>query len=424
MKDASRIEEQFELGDQRRFMIPCPHCDELQHLKWPNLRWKKDGRRCSAAWYVCEHCGGEISEYQKAGIMSGGRWVPHNPEGLWRSYHINALYSPIGLGLSWAELADEWIEAQDDPSKLMRFVNTRLGETWADRSHDLKPNTLIARAEPYELRTVPMGCLVLTAGIDTQDDRLEIQIVGFGMGDKEWVIDYHVIPGNPAEQQVWDALADYLNAEFINTFGRALRIEASAIDTGGHHTHAVYAFVRSQRVRRCMAIKGASQSGRTILGKPSHQDVNWRGQTIKKGVALYTVGTDTAKHLIYARLNGDADKDPDERKMHFSTELEPKYFDGLVSETYNPRKNRWELKKGKRNEPLDTRVYAIAASHHPELYLHKWRQSDWVKRTAMIEPEAKPEAAPAPDASEDKPIVKTNSTMPAKRRSGGFASNW
>lgn len=388
MKDASRIEEQFELGDQRRFMVPCPHCDERQHLKWPNLRWKKDGRHCSHAWYICEHCGGEINEHQKAAMLAQGRWLGHNPEGLWRSYHINALYSPIGLGLSWAELVDEWIEAQDDPSKLMRFVNTRLGETWADRSHDLKPNALIARAEPYALRSIPMGCLVLTAGVDTQDDRLEIQIIGHGRDDKQWVIDYHVIPGSPAEQRVWDALADYLNAEFTNAFGRAMRIEASAIDTGGHHTHDVYAFIRSNRVRRCVAIKGASQTGRVILGKPSHQDVNWRGQTIKKGVALYTVGTDTAKHLIYARLNGDADKDPADRKMHFSTELEPQYFDGLVSETYNPRKNRWELKKGKRNEPLDTRVYAIAASHHPELYLHKWRPSDWMRRSMMIEPEA------------------------------------
>jgi phage terminase large subunit GpA-like protein len=424
MKDASRIEEQFELGDQRRFMVPCPHCDERQHLKWPNLRWHKDGRRCSSAWYVCEHCGSEISEHQKASMMAAGRWQSHNPEGLWRSYHINALYSPIGLGLSWAELADEWIEAQDDPSKLMRFVNTRLGETWADRSHDLKPNVLMARAEPYELRTIPVGCLVLTAGVDTQDDRLEIQIVGHGRDDKAWTIDYHVIPGNPAEQRVWDALADYLSAEFTNSFGRTLRIEATAIDTGGHHTHAVYAFVRSQRVRRVIAIKGASQPGRTILGKPSHQDVNWKGQTIKKGVALYTVGTDTAKHLIYARLNGDADKDPSERKMHFSTALEPSYFDGLVSETYNPRKNRWEIKKGKRNEPLDTRVYAIAASHHPELYLHKWRQSDWTKRAAMIEPESIPtsEAVAAPE--ETSAAIKVKHIIPNKRRPGGFAGNW
>ena len=398
MKDASRIEEQFELGDQRHYHVPCPHCGERQHLKWTNVRWQKgQGGRATRAWYVCEECGAEIDEHHKPAMLAGGRWLAGNPDGAWRSYHINAVYSPIGLGLSWAELADEWIEAQDDPAKLMRFVNTRLGETWADRSHDLKPNALAARAEPYPLRTVPAGALVLTAGVDTQDDRLEIRVTGWGWRDgsvHDWIVDYHVIPGKPNEQRIWDALDDYLTASFANAHGKTLHIEATAIDTGGHHTHDVYAYVRRAKARRVIAIKGASQPGRVILGKPSHQDVNWRGQTIKRGVALYTVGTDTAKHWIYARLNGDADKDPSERRVHFSTHLEPWFYDQQVAETYNPRKNRWEVKKGKRNEVLDTHVYCIAASHHPELYLHKWRPIDWKRRALMLEPEQTTDQTP------------------------------
>ncbi|HQL10535.1 MAG TPA: phage terminase large subunit family protein, partial [Lentisphaeria bacterium] len=388
MKDASRIEEQFELGDRRRFHVACPHCEERQHLKWTNLRWQKGvGHRVTRAWYVCEECGAEIEEHHKPAMLTSGRWIAENHDATWRSYHISALYSPIGLGLSWAELAEEWIEAQDDPAKLTRFVNTRLGETWADRSHDVKPNILAARAEPYTLRSLPRGCLVLTAGIDTQDDRLEVQILGHGIDGKKWTIDYHVIPGNPADDKVWNALDDYLTAEFANDYGKTLRIEASLIDTGGHHTHAVYAYVRRAKARRVIAGKGASTPGRVILGKPSHQDVNWRGQTIKKGVALYTVGADTGKHLLYNLINGDNDRDPGERKLHFSQQLEPGFYDGLVSETYNPRKNRWELKKGKRNEPLDTWNYANAASHHPELYLHKWKPADWKRHAAMVEPE-------------------------------------
>lgn len=398
MKDASRIEEQFELGDRRRYLVPCPHCGERQHLKWSNVRWNKTGIRCASAWYVCEECGAIIEEHYKGAMLAAGKWVAHNPGAPWPSYHINALYSPLGLGLTWAELANEWIEAQDDPAKLMRFVNTRLGETWADRSHDVKPNVLQARAEPYELRTVPAGCLVLTAGVDVQDDRLEISIIGWGAGEKNWTIDYHVLPGNPADEKLWARLAEYLNATFANAHGKTLRIEATAIDTGGHHTHAVYAFVRSNAVRRAIAVKGASTPGRTILGKPSHQDVNWRGQTIKKGVALYSVGVDTAKHLLYNRLNGDADKDPNERKVHFSQQLEASYYDQLVAETFNPRRNRWEIKKGKRNEALDTWVYACAASHHPELYLHKWKAADWAARARMLEPteEQASEAATMP----------------------------
>lgn len=423
MKDASRIEEQYDLGDQRRYMVPCPHCDERQRLKWTNIRWQKIGARVARAWYVCEHCGCEIDEHHKPAMLAAGRWVADNPDAGWRSYHISAIYSPIGLGLSWAELADEWIEAQADPAKLMRFVNTRLGETWADRSHDLKPNVLIARAEPYALRTVPLGALVITAGVDTQDDRLEIRLIGWGAEGREWTIDYHVIHGNPAEDKVWDALDHYLTAEFRNSCGKTLRIEATAIDTGGHHTHAVYAYVRRSKARRAIAIKGASTPGRVIMGKPSHQDVNWRGKTVKKGVALYTIGTDTAKHWIYARLNGDADKDPSERKVHFSSELDQQFFDQQVSETFNPRKNRWELKKGKRNEVLDTHVYAIAASHHPELYLHKWKVADWKRRAAMLEPEQPDQTAQEAERTMPEKTAVKRTARPAPSPSYG-SNEW
>jgi phage terminase large subunit GpA-like protein len=400
LKDTSQIEELFEEGDQRHYHVPCPHCGELQQLKWANLRWTKDvvnPKRISSIAYYCEHNGCVIEEHHKTEMLRehghGGkaRWIPCAPDNPYKSYHINALYSPSGLGLTWMELAYEWIAAQDDPEKLMVFMNTRLGEPWADRSHDIKPNILLARAEPYGLRTIPIGCLLTTAGVDVQDDRLEIQITGHGREDKTWPIDYHVLWGNPADEKLWDALGKFLqDAKFTNSFGKSLRLEGTAIDTGGHHTHMVYNFVRTAGVKyglvRVIACKGASTYGRAILGKPSMQDVNWQGKTLKKGVALYVIGADTAKHLLYNRLNGDNDKDPSERKVHFSTELESRYFDGIVSEAFNPRKNRWEQKKGKHNEELDTWVLSIAASHHPELHIHKWKKSDWDRREAMIEP--------------------------------------
>lgn len=427
VKDASRIEEQFELGDQRRFMLPCPHCGERQHLVWGNMRWHAVKGRVSRAWYNCHECGAEIDEHQKPAMLAAGKWQAHNPDGLWRSYHINALYAPIGIGENWCELAERWLLAQNDLTKLIAFINTVLGETWADRSRDIKPNVLLARVEPYGLRTVPPGCLVMTAGVDVQDDRLEIQILGWGSGNRRWTLDYHVLPGNPSGDALWMALAEYLNgAVFENICGKQLRIEATAIDTGGHHTHMVYQFVRSGAVRRALACKGASTPGRVILGKPSKQDVNVRGQTIKKGVALYLIGTDTAKALLYGLLHDDADKPPEERKVRFSHALESSYFDQLVSETYNPRKQRWELKKGKRNEALDTHVLAMAASHHPELHIHKWTKLDWQRRAAMLEPEqsAAPELqAEAPPASAAAPVAKPARQPAPPRQNSSFASD-
>lgn len=428
MKDASRIEELFDNGDQRHYQLPCPHCGEYQHLKWPNVRFTKNianPKRLDAVSYYCEHNGCIIEEHHKTEMMANGKWIAEAPQNPYKSFHINALYSPIGLGLSWTELAYEWIAAQGDPAKLMRFINTRLGETYADRSHDLKPNVLIARAEPYQLRTIPIGCLVLTAGVDVQDDRLEIQITGHARNDKTMPIDYHVIYGNPADEKVWKALADYLiAAKFINHFGRELKIEATAIDTGGHHTHTVYQFVRlssSLKIPRVIACKGASTYGRAILGKPSLQDVNYKGQTLKKGIALYIVGADTAKHLLYNRLNGDVDKDSSERKVHFSTELDSSYFEGLVSETFNPQKNRWELKKGKRNEQLDTWILSIAASHHPELYLHKWKKSDWDRREAMIQPNNSTSEILSEDVIK---VEEVKVKQPRAMRNPGFVKGW
>jgi phage terminase large subunit GpA-like protein len=395
MKDASRIEELYEGGDQRQYHVPCPHCGELQTLKWPNLKWTRhpDTKRITEVYYVCNVHGCVIQEYSKASMLPelghGGqaRWIPDVPGAAYPSYRINALYSPIGLGRSWTELVTQWIEAQGDNAKLMRFMNTRLGETWADRTRDIKANSLEARAEPYTLRSVPQGCYVITTGVDVQDNRLEIKALGHGKGNRTWTLDVHVLPGNPTDESLWQALADYVNnIKFTNSHGKELVSEACAIDTGGHHTHDVYAFVRANKVRRPMACKGASTPGRVILGKPTDQDVNWRGVTIKKGVKLYLLGTDTAKHQLYNRLHDDAEKDPSDRKVHFSNQLDSSYYDQLVSETFNPRKNQWELKKGKRNEQLDLWVLCVAASHHPELYLHKWKAADWDRRAAMLEP--------------------------------------
>ena len=427
VKDASRIEEQFELGDQRRYMVPCPHCGERQHLVWANIRWHAVKGRVTRAWYNCHECGAEIDEHQKPAMLAAGKWQPHNPDGLWRSYHINALYAPIGIGENWCELAERWLLAQNDLTKLIAFINTALGETWADRSRDIKPNVLLARAEPYDLRTVPPGCLVITAGVDVQDDRLEIQITGWGRHDRSWVLDYHVLPGSPSDDKLWMRLAEYINgAAFENCRGKTLRIEATAIDTGGHHTHMVYAFVRSGAIKRAIACKGASTPGRIILGKPSKQDVNLRGQTLKKGVSLYLVGTDTAKALLYGRLHDDTDKPADERKVHFSHRLEDWYYDQLVSETYNPRRQRWELKKGKRNEALDTWVLSLAASHHSELYLHKWKKTDWDRRAAMLEPDQPTTPEPENRPAETKREEPTQPARPVEQRrpqSGGFASS-
>lgn len=392
IKGRSRIEEKFEKGDQRRYHVPCPHCGHMQHLQWQGLQWAKD---LSSAWYVCQENGCCIEEHHKTDMIAKGQWVPGNPNARTgvRSYHINCLYYQFGLGPTWLELARMWLDAQGDPAKLKTFTNDRLAETWEDASmRAVRHNAIAERAEAYALREAPVGVLYVLAGVDTQDDRLEVTLTGFGRGMAFWVLDYHVLPGDPADPATFAALTEYLNKPIQRQDGVILRVEATAQDMGGHRTEDVKHWVRQALVRRPMAIQGAIQNNAPILGKPRMLDVTYKGVTDKKGVRVYYVGTVAAKNWLFGRLSVDAERPADERMTHFSHELEPSYYQGLTSETYNPAKNRYEKKRGARNEPLDTWVYSYAAAHHPELRLHRMRAVDWDGREKQLLAQIKPAA--------------------------------
>lgn len=379
IKGISRIEALYEKSDRRRYHVPCPHCGHEQPLEWSGLKWgpRVDGL-VTGVVYICAECGCHIEEHHKTEMIRCGRWVAEQPGARIRGYHINALYYQIGLGPRWADLVEMWLDAQGDHAKLKTFVNDRLAETWEDPAmRNIRHNAIADRAEPYPLRTAPDGVLVVTAGVDTQDNRLAVQLVGWGVGMSFWVLDYVELMGDPADEPVWAALTELLSRPIEHAYGAKLRVQAVAIDTGGHRGEAVKSYVRSGRVRRPMAIFGAVPNNAPVLGKPKAVDVTWRGQTDRKGVYIYQVGTVNVKHWLYGRLSTDADKDQAERVTHFTDQLPPEYFAGLVSETFNPAKNRFEKRRGARNEPLDTWGYAFAAAHHPELRLHRKTRAEW-----------------------------------------------
>jgi len=201
MKSTSRTWYLWERSDQRHYHVACPHCGERQPLVWAGLKWdtvvhSSIPRR---AWYVCRDCGGEIEEHHKTRMIERGGWVPHAPDvTARRGYTLNCLYYQLGLGPRWADLAQMWLDAQGDQARLKTFVNDRLAEPWEDKgTAHVRANIVQERAEPYALRTAPAGVLRITAGVDTQDDRFEVQITGWGRGMSFWVLDYVVIPGDP-----------------------------------------------------------------------------------------------------------------------------------------------------------------------------------------------------------------------------------
>lgn len=375
IKGVCRIDARYEASDQRRYYMPCPHCLAEIAFEWIGLQWMPGGQ---SVVYVCPECACIIHEHQKTDMMKAGRWIPTFPGRSIRGYTVNCLYYQIGLGPRWATLVEMWLDAQNDPSKLKTFINSRLAEAWEDPTmRAVKFNVIADRAEAYKLRTAPLGVGAITAGIDTQDNRLAVQIVGWGRGMSCWVLDYIELMGDPADDAVWIALIDLLNRPIEHVNGHQLPILAAAIDAGGHRTEAVKDFVRRRLIRRPMVIFGAVNNNAPVLSKPKAQDVNWRGNYNKRGVHIQHVGTVAIKNVLFGRLATDGDKDIASRMVHFSEDLPGEYFSGITSETYDPRSNRFVKKRGARNEPLDTWVYAYAAAHHHELRLHLHTQAKW-----------------------------------------------
>ena len=391
IKDVSKVEREFERSDKRRYYVPCPHCGHKQWLRWRGFNDDHNDQRSKAyrlvwaddlktkAGYICEDCGTIIEERYKTFLLENGEWMPTAiGDGVTRGYHLNSLYSPAGWK-SWVEILREFEEASADPSKLKTFVNTTLGETFEEAySARLDADGLAKRAELYDLLTVPMSGLVVTAGIDVQDNRIEIVQRAWGEGEESWLVNRSVIHGDPGKIELWNQVLDVLDMPLMHESGATMTTYAAAIDSGGHYTHEVYAFARQHKNRHILAIKGMSQPGKVILGKPTKQDINIRQQTIKRGVSLWPVGTDTAKATIYGRLR-NTESGPG--TYHWPVGLPVDYWQQLTAEKQITKvvngfaKRVWVKKAGDRNEALDCEVYSLAALEY--LYTRHNRATFW-----------------------------------------------
>ncbi|MCK6435982.1 phage terminase large subunit family protein [Rivihabitans pingtungensis] len=424
---ASRISDLHDQGDRRRYYVPCPHCGEYQTLEFEQLRMSVDRQ---TAYYICPENGCQVEEHHKNQMLAAGEWRATAPgDGETVSYQISALYMPLGW-LSWLTLLKQKEKAdaalqKGDPEPMQVFYNTRLAKVWDNAHERTRGSELMARAEDYALRTVPVGALILTAAVDTQANRLELLIKAWGEGLENWVIDHRVIMGDPAEQSTWDMLDEQLTAEFVHPSGQRMTIAAVAIDSGGNHTQEVYQFCRLRRWRHVLAVKGASKPGKPVLAqRPSKVDVTWRGTSEKGGAELWMIGTDTAKDWIYNRfklLEGPG-------AQHFSKDLPADFYDQVTAERKLVRfvKGRkvteWVKPKAERNEALDLSVYNLAMAHY--LGLHRYQQADWEKlklryaQTGLFDAPA-PTAMPAPPAAtkpDPAPAGSAVSHTPVQRR--------
>lgn len=389
IEGASVIEREFEASDQRHYEVPCPHCDHRQALEIDQLT--ADGQ------YLCVGCGKLIAEAHKPGMLAAGCWVPRNPESGVPGFHINALYSPIGLGDPWAEIARKRAEAIANPDKAITFHNTLLGLPYASERTQVEQHELEQRVEDYPLRTVPDGGLILTAGVDVQHDRFAVAVYAWGRSEQCWLVDYVEIDGDPTSQEGYASLDETLRTVYPKRTGTLMHIECAFVD-GGNWTEEVAKFVRRRQqrfvstgtVQRRQFIelcRGRTTEDGRVVYRPKRTETNQRGQTLARSVGVWGIGTNAAKTVLFGRLRADAGVEPDARHMHFPSGLPPEYFRGLTSEYFDLRLNRWQKKKGARNEPVDVLVYSYAAALSPHVRMDKLHEHEWLRREAAFEPQ-------------------------------------
>ncbi len=369
IKGHSKIDKEFMESTREEWTIPCPGCGHYQPLAWRNVNfedYRKDPSK--PILYQCERCGKLFGEYEWKEQGKLGRFRAENPTAETRGFHLNTLASSF---CGWKDVVDKFISANEQMAvgnieEMKTWINTELGETWEEPGEHIDENKLISRRELYDAE-VPEDVLVLTAAVDVQKDRFEVEVVGWGVGKESWGIRYQKIYGDTKQDKVWGDLDTFLLTPFHKKDGTPMYIQACCVDSG-YRSVQVYRFTVDKFDRRVFAIKGKGGQGIPYFKNPTTDN--------RLKTPLFTIGVDEGKDILQQRLQHTV-RDPSitsgPNYCHFPLNPEAgydeTYFKGLTSEMKIVRFRRgqmivsWDFrdKNYKRNEPWDLRNYATAA---------------------------------------------------------------
>lgn len=370
IKDSSKIEASYNLGTQERWVHRCPNCHEYNEINFETIKFEKlkkvinnkEVYTVKIEGHVCPDCGYVFS--QDVMRRQPAKWQAQNPEALKRgirSFWLSAFSSPW---LTWESIILSVVQAENDPEKLKAVYNTKLGKLWEHRDINQSDEELLKRLEEYDAE-LPQGVLCLTCGVDTQDDRLEYEVVGWGKNGESWGIKKGYIMIAPDLPETWKRLDDVIDRSYKFKNGQALAIGITLIDSGGHFTQTVYKQCRKRKEKRVFAIKGRGGEGIPIVNPAKRVAIK-----DNKHITcwLYSLGVDAGKAIIYSNIQVQT---PGPKYCHFpkgdDRGYDLNYFNGLISEKMVKRKTSggykwvWEKLPGhRRNEALDCRNYALA----------------------------------------------------------------
>lgn len=408
IKGSSPIEVSYQKGTQERWCHACPDCGEYSEIVFEDVKFNYDSEKVGGrtvytvkepVMWCCPKCGTvhdeDVMRKQPA------KWIAKNPDAYAngvRSFWLSAFCSPW---TRWERICREFLESKSDSLQLRVVYNTLLGKLWEERGDIQDEETMLARREDYGLTStgahveLPDGVLVLTCGVDTQDNRLEYEVVGHGMYGETWGVKRGFIMGRPDSAETWEALDGIISHVYQYKDGRGLRVSITLVDSGGHFTQEVYEQCAKRQQFRVFPIKGKGGEGYPFVNPPKRVAIR---DNSKRTVWLYTIGVDAGKAAIMSNLKVE---EPGVKYCHFPTNEEAgynaDYFAGLLSERLVlTDKHKWAWKKiagHQRNEPLDCRNYANAGLRLLNVDLDKLHQRALGAKNGSGPP---PAAKPAP----------------------------
>lgn len=385
--EKSEIWKAYLLGDQRKFLVPCPLCGAFQPLVFGDDKTqhgvkavRKAGKLVDAV-YMCDHCHDGFSNTQKKKVLIDGYWdaTTKASEPNWVSRHWNSCYSPF---MTFRELWSEYEQAQEKPDGMRSFVNLNEGLPYKETGTRLSKSKLISLRSTYPSESIPEGVLFTTGGIDVQagsesdptnPPRIEVEICGHGRDYRTWSSQYIRIEGSVdnafsgAFQELYNLIQDG-KLTYKDRLDRKFTPVRIFMDSG-HKTHVVYTFV--ERIKGMFAVKGMGATYKPDETSDKRRQDSDRRYKISKNVndtTLYIIATNEYKNIMRSALRVQkSERGETQPKMlcEFPSDYDEGYFAMLNAET-KLADGSFES-YGRRNEATDCRVYNMCAA---EAYLN------------------------------------------------------